>query len=157
MTYALGRGARGTGLTNAASSRRDYPARGHPKADLAPVVYHAQPLPRPRRIPKLLTTGLLLRWSASSARATGLEPATTGSTVRYSNDAKATHVEELRRDAASEVPTVVPSPPGAVLAPAVPPDLARVVAAWGDLPDAIRGAISAIIASSATHGGEVAR
>jgi len=52
---------------------------------------------------------------------------------------------------------VVPPPSGAVLGPALPADLARVVAAWGDLPEAIKAAILAIIASSASVGEEVAR
>ena len=49
---------------------------------------------------------------------------------------------ELRKDANDEVPTVVPSARGG---PSLPPDLARVVAVWPNLPEAIRAAIAALV------------
>jgi hypothetical protein len=52
---------------------------------------------------------------------------------------------ELRDVSQGEVPTVVPSPPGAVFGPPLPPDLARVVAAWDRLPEAIKAGILALV------------
>jgi hypothetical protein len=49
--------------------------------------------------------------------------------------------QEIRESETGEVPTVVPSPPGAATGPDFPPDLAHVVAIWEGLPDAIKRAI----------------
>jgi hypothetical protein len=57
---------------------------------------------------------------------------------------------ELREQQIGEVPSVVPSSPGAVSGPDFPPDLARVVAAWDILPAAIKAGILALI--QATQG-----
>jgi hypothetical protein len=51
----------------------------------------------------------------------------------------------LREGESGEVSTVVPSPPGAVSGPDLPPDLGRVVAAWDRLPDAIKAGILALV------------
>jgi hypothetical protein len=51
----------------------------------------------------------------------------------------------LRDDALGEVPTMVPSPPNPAPEPPLPPDLARVVAAWDRLPDAIKAGILAMV------------
>jgi hypothetical protein len=55
------------------------------------------------------------------------------------------HGLELGQDAAAEVPVLVPCPPGAELEADLPPDLARVVDAWDELPDAIKAAIIALV------------
>ena len=55
------------------------------------------------------------------------------------------HDKELRQSEITEVPTVVPSPTGAVSGPELPPDLARVVAAWDRLPAAIRAGVLAMV------------
>ena len=47
------------------------------------------------------------------------------------------------------VPTVVPSRPSAVPDAELPPDLARVVAAWADLPDAIKAGVLALVHAAA--------
>jgi hypothetical protein len=49
------------------------------------------------------------------------------------------------RDAPPEVPVEVPTPPGAVSGPQFPPDLARVVAAWNRLPEAIKAGVLALV------------
>jgi hypothetical protein len=42
----------------------------------------------------------------------------------------------------------VPTPPGAVSGPQFPPDLARVVAAWDRLPEAIKAGVLALVQAS---------
>jgi hypothetical protein len=51
----------------------------------------------------------------------------------------------VRNDESGEVPTVVPSPSGNVPGVEFPPDLARVVAAWNRLPDAIKVGVVALV------------
>jgi len=43
------------------------------------------------------------------------------------------------------VPTVVPTPPGAVVEPVFPADLARIAAVWERLPAAIRAGVLALV------------
>lgn len=57
--------------------------------------------------------------------------------------------KELAQTQNGEVPILVPSPPDANSDATIPPDLASVGAAWGDLPEAIKAGILAIIVSSA--------
>jgi len=45
------------------------------------------------------------------------------------------------------VPTVVPSNPGAISIAELPPELAKIVAAWNDLPEAVRVGINAMVAA----------
>ncbi|RIK76945.1 MAG: hypothetical protein DCC67_13265 [Planctomycetota bacterium] len=52
---------------------------------------------------------------------------------------------ELRDDQTGEVPVLVPSPEDGVSIAQLPPDMARVVAAWDGLPEAIRTAILALV------------
>src|SRR5262249_45253223 len=80
-----------------------------------------------------------------SARATGLEPATTGSTVRRPDSTTPEDDGQLGRQLKNEVPTVVPSPHGAVSGPQFPADLAQVIAAWDSLPEAIKAGIRALV------------
>jgi len=61
---------------------------------------------------------------------------------------------ELRDDENGEVPVLVPSPTDAVSPAQLPPELARVVAAWDELPEAIRTGILALVdAACKTQGG----
>ncbi len=61
---------------------------------------------------------------------------------------------KLRDDDAGEAPVLVPSGEDCHFLPDLPPDLARVAAAWGDLPDAIKAAILALVdAAEKTAGG----
>jgi hypothetical protein len=60
--------------------------------------------------------------------------------------------KEIRETQNAEVPVVVPSPSEAVSGPDFPPDLARVVAAWPDLPQAIKAGVLALV--NAAAGGE---
>jgi hypothetical protein len=53
--------------------------------------------------------------------------------------------KELRDNESGEVPALVPSPSEAASGPVFSPDLARVVAAWPDLPDAIKAGVLAIV------------
>jgi hypothetical protein len=55
------------------------------------------------------------------------------------------NAQELREPLPAEVPVVVPSSSGAVSGPDFPPDLARVVAAWPDLPAAIKAGVLALV------------
>jgi hypothetical protein len=75
----------------------------------------------------------------------GLEPATLGSEDRRHDRATSKDGAELRDNEPGEVPTVVPSPPGAVSCPEFPPDLALVGAAWDRLPDAIKAGVLALV------------
>ena len=59
--------------------------------------------------------------------------------------------QELRDNATGEVPTMVPCPPGADFGPDFPPDLARVVAAWDHLPDAIKAGILAFVEAGGSN------
>ena len=61
--------------------------------------------------------------------------------------------KELRRTQSTEVPTVVPTSPGAVLEPVFQPDLARVVAVWDRLPVAIRAGILARVETAVPQRG----
>lgn len=53
--------------------------------------------------------------------------------------------KELRQDDDGEVPTMVPRPQSADSGTHFPPDLARVVAAWDRLPEAIKAGILALV------------
>ena len=53
--------------------------------------------------------------------------------------------QDLRKGESGEVPAVVPNPPGTPSGPALPPDLASVVAAWDRLPDAIKAGVLALV------------
>jgi len=53
--------------------------------------------------------------------------------------------QEIRDSPKCEVPVLVPSPPNPVSDPGPPADLARVVAAWDRLPDAIKAGILALV------------
>jgi hypothetical protein len=53
--------------------------------------------------------------------------------------------QEIRDDHQSEVPAEVPSLSEAVSGPQIPPDLARVVAAWDRLPEAIKAGVLALV------------
>jgi len=53
--------------------------------------------------------------------------------------------KEIRDDVKGEVPTVVPSPRGTDFDPVLPPDLARVVAAWDGLPASFKAGILALV------------
>ena len=82
---------------------------------------------------------------SSQAHPAGVEPATFGSVDRRRDDVTGQSDKELRQTETPEVPTVVPSPTGAVSGPELPPDLARVVAAWDRLPAAIRAGVLAMV------------
>ena len=61
---------------------------------------------------------------------------------------------ELRDGETGEVPVLVPSSEDGVSSSQLPPELARVVAAWDQLPDAIRTGILALVeAAYKTPGG----
>ena len=77
----------------------------------------------------------------SKVRPTGFEPVTLSS-EDCSPFAATTQGKELGQTAASEVPVLVLSQPGAVPAPVLPPDIA---AEWDQLPDAIMAGILALI------------
>ena len=53
--------------------------------------------------------------------------------------------KEIREFHSGEVPTVVPCPSGAISGLDFPPDLARVVAAWDRLPEAIKAGVLALV------------
>ena len=61
---------------------------------------------------------------------------------------KSQFYKEIRDNQSAEVPTEVPSSSGAVSGPQFPLDLARVVAAWDRLPEAIKAGILALIQAS---------
>ncbi|MCH7685108.1 MAG: hypothetical protein IH899_00245 [Planctomycetes bacterium] len=71
----------------------------------------------------------------------GFEPATSGFGGRRHDRVNNNDNTELRDTPQGEVPVLVPSPPGAAFSP----DLARVVAGWDGLPEAIQAAILAIV------------
>jgi len=52
---------------------------------------------------------------------------------------------ELRDNESGEVPVLVPSPADGVSSAQLPPELARVVDAWEQLPDAIKTAILTLV------------
>ncbi len=58
------------------------------------------------------------------------------------------HSKELREGEKGEVPVLVPCPPKNVSSPLTDPDLARLVALWPKLPDAIKAGISALVNAS---------
>ncbi len=58
------------------------------------------------------------------------------------------HSKELREAEKGEVPVLVPTPPKNVSSPLTDPDLARLVALWPKLPDAIKAGISALVNAS---------
>ena len=68
-----------------------------------------------------------------------------GSVAGGRDRATSKDVKELRDDAEGEVPTVVPRPPKGDLSPPTDPDLARLVAAWPRLPNAIKAGIAALV------------
>jgi hypothetical protein len=57
----------------------------------------------------------------------------------------------LRDVPQGEVPTVVPSPPGAISGQPFPPDLARVINAWDRLPEAIKAGVLALVNAAKAH------
>lgn len=59
---------------------------------------------------------------------------------------------QLGQGITPEVPTVGPSPSGAISCP-FPPDLARVAAVWDDLPQAIKAGVLALVQAAAGPGG----
>jgi hypothetical protein len=83
--------------------------------------------------------------SVAKVHPTGLEPVTFGSADHDSDRVTTKHVKGLRETPNGEVPTVVPSPPGAISSPDLPPDLARLVAVWNRLPDAIKAGVLALV------------
>jgi hypothetical protein len=86
---------------------------------------------------------------SSEAHPAGVEPATFGSVDRRRLLASPLSRLELRQTPTTEVPTVVPTPPGAVLHPVFPADLARIVAVWERLPAAIRAGVLALVDTAA--------
>ena len=64
---------------------------------------------------------------------------------RAPNRANAGMPQRLRDSCQGEVPGLVPSPPGVVSGPNFSPDLARVVAAWDGLSEAIKVGILAVV------------
>jgi hypothetical protein len=73
----------------------------------------------------------------------------TGSARRFSRpepgSSKDKSYREIRDNQAGEVAVVVPSPSRAVSGPKFPSDLARVVAAWDRLPEAIKAGVLALV------------
>ena len=75
----------------------------------------------------------------------GLEPATTGSTVRNSNATSTQRTSKLRKPEDSEAPTGVPCPSKVISGQDVPADLVRVNNSWHRLPKAIKAGILALV------------
>jgi len=72
--------------------------------------------------------------------------ANAGSTVRRPDSATTDRSTELGQDGPPKVPVEVPTTLlGPVSGPQFPPDLARVVAAWDRLPEAIKAGILALV------------
>ncbi len=88
-------------------------------------------------------------WRRREAEREGFEPPVPLLTRRFSKPVQDLRIcqlaRELRQTQTAEVPTVVPTSPGAVLEPVFQPDLARVVAVWDRLPVAIRAGILALV------------
>jgi hypothetical protein len=84
---------------------------------------------------------------------TGVEPVTFGSGGRHFDFVTPKGGAELRDPQAAEVPTVVPSASGAVSGSQLPPDLARVAAAWDDLPEVIKAGVRALVQAATGSGG----
>ena len=62
--------------------------------------------------------------------------------------------QELANDENAEVPVLVPKPDSAEISAPIGPALARVEAAWDDLPEAIKSAILTLVdAANMTSGG----
>jgi hypothetical protein len=64
---------------------------------------------------------------------------------RRSDRATTKHGTELRKSVDAEVPVLVPSVSSSVQNAVFLPDLADVVAAWPDLPDAIKAGVLALV------------
>ena len=71
----------------------------------------------------------------------GFEPGNGRFAIRSPESANIDTSSELRQDHEAEVPAVVSSSPELQF----PPDLARVVAAWDRLPEAIKAGILALV------------
>ncbi len=84
-----------------------------------------------------------------NAEREGFEPSVTLRLHRFSrpdpDPSKDQSYQEIRDNQSGEVPVGVPSSPGAVSGPQFPPDLARVVAAWDRLPEAIKAGVLALV------------
>ena len=78
---------------------------------------------------------------------------TTGSTVRRQDTATPNHSGELGQDVPPEVPVEVPTSPGAFSGPQFPLDLARVLAAWDRLPEAIKAGVLALVQAAGGSSG----
>ena len=78
-------------------------------------------------------------------RPEGFEPATLGSEDYCATGATINDPNELRQTSDAVVPVLVPTASEPANAPDFPPDLARVVANWDQLPDAIKTAILALV------------
>ena len=89
------------------------------------------------------------RQDSSKARPEGLEPPTLGSEDCSPDALKSISSKDLRQAANGEVPTVVPSSSHADSGPFSPPlgdpDLARVMAVWPRLAEAIKAGILALV------------
>ena len=87
----------------------------------------------------------------------GLEPARPCGHWILSSDAasrKDQTDQELANDENAEVPVLVPRPNSADVSASIDPALARVEAAWDDLPEAIKSAILTLVdAANKTTGG----
>jgi len=85
----------------------------------------------------------------SPTRPAEFEPATLGSEDRRPDDVNPSSAKALRQGSNDVVPTLVPSSSqedsAAILPPPTDPDLARVLAAWPRLPEAIKAGILAMV------------
>ncbi len=91
-----------------------------------------------------LLTCSILAWRPR-VRPTGFEPVTLGSEDYCAAGATINDSNELRQTSDAVVPTVVPSASEPVPSPQLPTDLARIVATWERLPNAIKAAILALV------------
>ncbi|HXG11398.1 MAG TPA: hypothetical protein VNK04_16710 [Gemmataceae bacterium] len=89
------------------------------------------------------TWQICLNWGKEAPP--GFEPGNGGFAIRCPNFPSIEIANELGQNPTGEVPVKVPSSSGTVSGPQFPPDLARVVAAWDRLPEAIKAGILALI------------